>query len=312
VCAIAASQLLHDPTLSRSAADRHDKMMLKLRFTDQSREPVWLVDKTFTIGTDEGSHLIIDDPFVNDRHARIIYANNNFLLHDLDSREGTYVNEQRITQRVIQNGDRIKIGPVELEVLDPLQPENQPEWCLVACSSWLSGQEFPICARSQSNDIKIGRASHCDIIFAGTHLSREHASLVIKEDCIWICDLNSANGTFINDVRVTDGAALYSGDLLRLDVYSFRVYGPSSHPQHNPAPNSYDEATKIRRNVVTTPEAELEPSTIGPKRWKTRPTSPGNRSEDTPPKDEFSFTLKAVAAILVLAVIGLVAYLIIG
>lgn len=296
--------------LSRLAANRY-KMMLKLRFTDQRREPVWLVDKSFTIGGADDNHLVIDDPTVNSQHARIIYANNSFLLHDLGSPEGTYVNDQRITQRVLQNGDRIKVGQVELEVLDPARPENQPEWCLVACSSWLSGQEFPIRGRNQQNDIKIGRASHCDMIFAGTHLSREHALLTIKDDCIWVRDLSSANGTFINDARITEGV-VYSGDQLRLDVYSFRVYGPGSRSPQQAHPEDDGEATKIRRAVTLIAEPEAEPSASGPKRWKTRPTSPGNRQEENNKKDEYSLAVKAIAALLVMAVIGLVVYLVVG
>jgi pSer/pThr/pTyr-binding forkhead associated (FHA) protein len=288
---------------------RH-KIMLKLRFTDQRREPAWLIDKSFTIGGADDNHLVIDDPTVSSQHARIVYVNNTFVLHDLGSTDGIFVNDQRITQKTIQNGDKIKLGEVELEVLDPLQPENQQEWCLVACSSWLSGQEFPIRSRSDQSDIKIGRASHCDMIFAGTHLSREHALLTIRDDGVWVRDLNSANGTFINDVRVTEGM-VYSGDQLRLDVYSFRVFGPGVRPAHAPRSEDDHEATKIRRKVEIKIEPEETPAE-GPKRWKTRPTSPGNRTEEIEQKEEYSLTAKIIAAVLVVAVIGLAAYLIIG
>lgn len=272
---------------SRIATNRHIKM-LKIRFTDKRREPMWVADKSFAIGAAEDSQLVIDDPYVESQHAKIIYANNTYLLHDLGSTSGTYVNDQRITQKTLQNGDRIKVGQVELEVLDPLRPENQQEWCLVACSSWLAGQEFPIRSRSNQDVIKVGRASHCDLIFAGTHLSREHAVLEVKEGCIQVRDLNSANGTFINDVRVSEGV-VYSGDQLRLDVYSFRVFGPGARSTPPPRSNDYDEETKIRRKGMAVKGEPVTDIDEGPKRWKTRPTSPGNRVDTPPVKDSFPY-----------------------
>lgn len=282
--------------------------MLKIRFTDQPREPVWVVDKTFTIGSAVDNQLVIDDPEIVQHHAKIFYANGHFLLQDLDSPEGIFVNSHRVTQKTIHNGDQIKIGGVELEVLDPTCPENQPEWCLVACSSWLAGQEFPIRTCEQSNQVRIGRASHCDMIFAGTHLSREHALLTVSNDCIHVRDLNSANGTFINDLRIAEGV-VYSGDQLRLDVYSFRVYGPGTRPL---TPSLTDEdATQIRHPLPLS-EEHVEPlCEESPKRWKTRPTSPGNRTEHDSPKDQYSLTVKIIAAGLVVAVAALVTYLIV-
>lgn len=283
--------------------------MLKICFTDQRREPAWVADKSFTIGGANDNQLVIEDPTIDGHHAKIIYANSQFLLQDLGGEHGIFVNDQRVTQKAIRNGDKVRIGEVELEILDPARPENQTEWCLVACSSWLAGQEFPIRAKERSNEVKIGRASHCDMIFAGTHLSREHAQLTLNNDCILVRDLNSANGTFINDVRITEGVA-YSGDQLRLDVYNFKLYGPGARPVS--LLPVYDEATKIRRPLNELPQPIAESSENGPKRWKTRPTSPGNRTDGGAQKDQYPLVVKIVSACLVMAVIALAAYLIIG
>src|SRR5690606_23975705 len=194
-------------------------------------------------------------------------------------------------------------------VQDPLVPGTQPKWCLVACSSWLRGQEFPVDARTPDLPIKVGRASHCDMIFAGTHLSREHAQLTILGDGILVRDLNSANGTFINDLRITEGIA-YPGDQLRFDVYSFRLYGPAARPRAT-ASND-DEATQIRRPPPVIEKPAEPPFEELPKRWKTRSTSPGNRVDEDSPKDEYPLAVKVIAVSLVLAVVALVTYLIIG
>lgn len=294
--------------------------MLKILFTDQRREPVWMVDKSLTIGGAEDNDLVLEDPQIELQHARIVFANDSYGLHDLGSEAGSYVNGIRITQKALQNGDKVQLGSVQLEIIDPSLPENQPEWCLVACSSWLSGQEFPVRSRSQSNQIKIGRASHCDMIFAGTHLSREHALLTVWEDRLEVKDLKSANGTFINDKRISEGA-LYSGDLLRLDVYGFRVFGPgrrqeTSEPAKIRTTSVGKEAVDGRETLIRPalnipipeqPKPKAQPTT--PKRWKTAPTSPGNRQEEPQEKQGFSLFAKVVAIGLTLAVLGLIAYL---
>lgn len=270
-----------------------------------------MVDKSFTIGGADDNQLVIDDPAVDQYHARILYANSQYLLQDLGGPEGIFVNDQRVTQKAIHNGDRIKIGGVELEVLDPARPENQPEWCLVACSSWLAGQDFPIQPRERSNEVKIGRANHCDMIIAGTHLSREHAQLTINRDSILVRDLDSATGTFINDVRIAEGVA-YPGDHVRLDVYNFRLYGPGVRPLAPDYSPAHDAATQIHRPLSAPEEHAETPSEDGPKRWKTRPTSPGNRTDQHSPKDRYPVVVKVMAASLVMAVTALVIYLIVG
>lgn len=281
--------------------------MLKICFTDQRQEPVWVVDKSFTIGGADDNHLVIDDPAVDLQHARILLVNGTYVLHDLGSPAGSYVNGRRITQKTLVNGDIIRCGGVELEVIDPSLPENQPDWCLIACSSWLAGQAFPIRSRSQSNQIKIGRSNHCDMIFPGTHLSREHALLSVSDNCIRVRDLNSANGTFINDIRISDGT-IYSGDQLRLDVYAFRVFGPGKRPEHKL--NTDDMETLIRRPVTARAPEIFESSSPSPKRWRTRPTSPGNRTEDATQRNPLPTFVKVTAACLAVAVLALIAYVI--
>jgi len=66
--------------------------------------------------------------------------------------------------------------------------------------------------------LRIGRGEGNDIRLAATTVSREHAVLVHVEGRWCIEDVGSANGTFVNDVRVALGAAhpLRHGDRVRL------------------------------------------------------------------------------------------------
>ena len=277
--------------------------MLKLIIEDKTIDDVWVVEKTFSIGSADDNSLIINHPSISQQHARIVKQGNDYLLRDLSAANNTYINNKPVTQQKISHSDKILLGEVTIKVIDPkLQNAPQP-WSLVACSSWLSGQEFPIKAKDpESESIKVGRGSHCDIILPGTHLSREHAEIVIAGDQLKVIDLNSANGTFINDERVTEGV-LRSGDKLRLDVYGFYVIGPGIG---SGVDKTFDENTKLRPPKPNIADAIMQ--TGKPKQWKTRPTSPGNRQEPRPSKAYTSLTV-IIASLLLVSAIGFLIYL---
>lgn len=78
-----------------------------------------LTDEEATIGRAPGCSVLIDDPTVSSRHARLTTQGGLLVVDDLDSRNGTLVNGRRVqgpTQ--LSPGDRLGVGPnVELEVL---------------------------------------------------------------------------------------------------------------------------------------------------------------------------------------------------
>ncbi len=252
--------------------------MLKVQFKDKRRDPFWLMEKTFSIGQASDNHLVIDDPSIASYHAKVLNQGDSFLLKDLGGNSDTFVNGQRINQKHISCGDTITFGDVELEIIDPLIDIDSADfgtsyWSLIADSSWLSGQEFPLIPQD-NRPIILGRGTQCDIVFAGTHLSRQHAQVKINPGSITLRDLNSSNGTYVNDQKV-DEADVYPGDRIRLDVYSFRVFGPGID-----LPKS---STSIQRAIQTEDEVEEEEpkKSKKSKKWRIKPTSPGNREEPT-------------------------------
>src|SRR5215813_440434 len=64
----------------------------------------------------------------------------------------------------------------------------------------------------------IGRASTNDICIPERHVSRQHAVIAFRDGIFMISDLGSANGTFVNDRRLTDPFPLAHGDVIRLYV----------------------------------------------------------------------------------------------
>jgi pSer/pThr/pTyr-binding forkhead associated (FHA) protein len=270
--------------------------MLRLHFKDSRRPPLWIVEKLFAIGSAPDNNLVIDDQSLDPVHAKLILENNRYLLKDNNSRTGCFVNGQRITQKEILPGDVIKIGNTEIIALDPRsQPDKSKDlvsapWRLVSDSSWLAGKYFTL---TPERSTVIGRGNQCDIVIPGTHLSRRHTEITIEGNHLRITDLGSANGTYLNELRI-DNATANNGDRLRLDVYSFRIVAPDLEESKIRLRKPIDELSKpVERKL---PSSE-------PKRWKTRPTSPGNRIEpDTQRGRRIIWMILTVALLVVTAI----------
>lgn len=72
----------------------------------------------------------------------------------------------------------------------------------------------------------IGRDPQCDLHLDNRALSRRHALIEKRGAAIWVKDLKSQNGTFVNGERVSDtGQVLNGGDTIEVGRYSVRIDG---------------------------------------------------------------------------------------
>ncbi|MGI5243613.1 FHA domain-containing protein [Dactylosporangium sp. CA-139066] len=75
-----------------------------------------------TLGRGSGAAaVVLDDRDVSRRHARLELVDGELVLSDLGSTNGTFVNDERVTRRVLALGDRLRIGRFELgwALIDP-------------------------------------------------------------------------------------------------------------------------------------------------------------------------------------------------
>ncbi len=68
-----------------------------------------------TVGRLPDNAVVIDSPAVSGHHACLSLDGSTFILEDLDSTNGTFVNGRRITRYTLRNGDVVKIGNHALE-----------------------------------------------------------------------------------------------------------------------------------------------------------------------------------------------------
>jgi pilus assembly protein CpaF len=70
-----------------------------------------------TVGRVQGNELMLAKGNVSKRHARLLYRDGRFIVTDLNSTNGTYVNRRKITQAtIVREGDRIYIGDFVLRI----------------------------------------------------------------------------------------------------------------------------------------------------------------------------------------------------
>jgi pSer/pThr/pTyr-binding forkhead associated (FHA) protein len=69
------------------------------------------------VGRSDKCHLVLDDAYVSQVHARIFPKGDSFMVEDMGSTNGTYLNRKRLTAPTeLKRGDRIKIGKTVLEL----------------------------------------------------------------------------------------------------------------------------------------------------------------------------------------------------
>jgi len=77
---------------------------------------IYDLDGEIVLGRGDRAEIRLQDPFASSRHARIYEQGNIVVIEDLDSTNGTYLNEELLqTPRPLHPGDRVRIGDSEFE-----------------------------------------------------------------------------------------------------------------------------------------------------------------------------------------------------
>jgi pSer/pThr/pTyr-binding forkhead associated (FHA) protein len=69
-----------------------------------------------TVGRAPRADFVVDAALVSRLHCRLTAADESVDVVDLDSTNGTYINDQRVKTGCIKNGDRLRIGRVEFTI----------------------------------------------------------------------------------------------------------------------------------------------------------------------------------------------------
>lgn len=184
-------------------------------------------------------------PMVSRRHAQISYKDGIFLLSDLGSAFGTFLNGKKLSSATpIKAGDVIQLGqngPVIKIILLEVESEFQEQVRAQGLSKGAYGNRSDLVEkfipnagfakaflmfRGESNrnfpitkeEFWIGRDPSCDLVIEASSVmvSRRHAKILTSEDKFLLVDNNSFNGTYLNGKRIVAVAELTHDDAIQL------------------------------------------------------------------------------------------------
>lgn len=118
-------------------------------------------------------------------------------------------------------------------------------WKIHAITGDLAGQEIAI-----DRDMLVGRHQAADIVLQAAEISRKHAAFLLKENMLWVQDLGSSNGTFVNDLRIEQETLLKQDDIVQFASLKFSVLAPVAAVEV--APEIEATAEKVVKQVEVT------------------------------------------------------------
>ena len=62
------------------------------------------------VGRDDRAEIQVLDQGISRRHAEVFRMGEMYFIRDLDSRNGTFVNEERVKEELLRDGDEVRIG----------------------------------------------------------------------------------------------------------------------------------------------------------------------------------------------------------
>lgn len=208
---------------------------------------------TTIIGREKGD-IIINDPEVSSSHCQIQQIDNDYHLFDMNSTNGTYVNNNRIVKARLKNNDIIKIGSSILQfnleneenikdiptIFKSLKEPNsdQPKSLIKTMIetelknttqpkiklsiTYHNGKTEEIILNQQK--IFIGRASSFGSFDKDSEISRKHLLVKLNNTGeVFIEDMNSTNGTFVNNTKITGMILVKPNDDIRIGYTHIKI-----------------------------------------------------------------------------------------
>ena len=90
---------------------------------------------------------------------------------------------------------------------------------LIVASGKSAGRAITI----KRDKLLIGRAEECDVRPLSEDVSRRHCAVIVGPAAVWVEDLRSRNGTFVNDRRIEGKVEVKHGDVIRVGVLELKV-----------------------------------------------------------------------------------------
>jgi pSer/pThr/pTyr-binding forkhead associated (FHA) protein len=206
---------------------------------DRTLDKFWIEEgDTINIGRGKTAEVSIDNSAVSRQHARLEMRNGKYLLTDLKSANGTFVNGRKIkdTVRVVK-GDRVQIGKFRFALVrDPKQgaspfemvrdpkltaspptPADFNPTVFIAPKrlAVIKGKTTPEHLSLKGKDIfSLGKDATCDMRIAGRHVAKTQCHILAKGGEHYLVHHAGWRRTTLNGQKIRGEEKLRSGDTI--------------------------------------------------------------------------------------------------
>jgi ABC transport system ATP-binding/permease protein len=191
----------------------------------------------WSIGRDPDNDIVVDDTWVSRHHGELAWVERGWVYRDLNSRHGSWVAGQQVTEVVVREAIEVRVGSIGGASIRLTPTQGPPvrkgiatrprqatddtlELGRPAATHRIGGREFII-----------GRGPGNDVVLSSLRASRRHAVIrAIRDGRFEIQDLGSSNGTFVNGSLVEvkqleeSDVVSFGGEVFRFERGTLREY----------------------------------------------------------------------------------------
>jgi len=200
-----------------------------------------LTQQSVSLGRDQTNDIAIDSEIVSRQHAHLERANGGYLLVvNPNASNPVFINGVRVTQpQRLQHENKLRIGgrdPGTMVTMTFISPTEA------------GAPEAMEIRLDQQDLLRLGRDPSNDVFLDAPQISHFHAQVEQANGAYRLIDLQSTNGTFVNDSPITEPATLSMGDSIRIGPYRF-VVGEQVLTQHDDSSSVRLEAIRLHKWV---------------------------------------------------------------
>jgi ABC-type multidrug transport system ATPase subunit/pSer/pThr/pTyr-binding forkhead associated (FHA) protein len=173
--------------------------------------------QTIHVGRSSSAQIVLEHPSISRLHLKLDYSDRGVFVTDCGSSNGTMLGNRRLVEQVpvqwTQGELYLGNGAAVLRWMGFEQGRARSEQAGGGLRRWMEGK----------SEVVIGRSSQCDCVLEDVMVSRKHARVYAVGHEVWVEDLHSTNGTFINGKRITGKHKLRGEDSLSIGAHVFHL-----------------------------------------------------------------------------------------
>lgn len=225
--------------------------------------PIALNRPVCVVGDRSRVHLFLPSPLVSRSHALLIEDADGLYVRDLASSNGVLVNDTRVRETLVHDGDRLKLGPFAFRCRIPRPlPDGGSEPAVAE----IRGDDFQPVRLNDRRTTIIGTRGGCDVRIRGIGVSPVHAVVFRRRGRWFIRDLSSEGGTRIFG-RLIREAELLGGEQIRIGTAAIWYVRPdqeTSDPELSAAASAAATNLPATDPAITAVLDDVRPIVIGP------------------------------------------------